>query len=103
MLPPKAAATKPLLSRVAVKNAARIIEPLLCSRKRQFEFSTLKMRARLARRGALRGRVDGVQRLAAGHEEPIALGPAEADVAADLRQRIRPMSLPSGFHTVTPL
>src|SRR5207244_12345231 len=35
---------------------------------------------------ALRGAVDGVQRLAGGHEQPVALGPAEADVAARLRQ-----------------
>jgi len=35
----------------------------------------------------------------------IALGTSKADVAAHLRQpnRIRPMSLPSGVHTVTPL
>jgi hypothetical protein len=30
-------------------------------------------------------------------------GPPEADVAADLGRRMRPMSLPSGVHTVTPL
>ena len=35
----------------------------------------------------LRFDVDGVQRLAAGHEQAVALGAAEADVAADLRQQ----------------
>ena len=40
----------------------------------------------LARRCSLRGRVDGIERLARGHEQAIALGTAEADVAADLGQ-----------------
>ena len=31
--------------------------------------------------------IDGVERLAGGHEEAVALGPAEADVGADLRQQ----------------
>src|SRR5262249_47529269 len=39
----------------------------------------------LTRRGTLRGRVDGVKGLARGHEQPIALRPTEADVAANLR------------------
>src|SRR5437762_7286079 len=30
---------------------------------------------------------DGVQRLTGGHEEPVALGPAEAEVGADLREK----------------
>src|SRR5262249_44641801 len=34
----------------------------------------------------LRLHVDGVERLAGGHEQPIALGAAEADIAANLRQ-----------------
>jgi hypothetical protein len=34
-----------------------------------------------ARGGALRGGVDGVARLARGHEQAVALGAAEADVA----------------------
>src|SRR5688500_12432068 len=36
---------------------------------------------------ALGFHVDRVERLAAGHEEAVALGPTEADVAADLRQQ----------------
>ena len=36
---------------------------------------------------ALRLDVDGVQRLAGGHEQAVAFGAAEADVAADLRQQ----------------
>src|SRR5262245_11951954 len=40
----------------------------------------------LSRRGALRLDVHGVQRLAGRHEEAVALGPAEAHVAADLGQ-----------------
>jgi hypothetical protein len=34
----------------------------------------------------LRGEIDRVERLARGHEQPVALWAAEADVAADLRQ-----------------
>src|SRR6185312_8838760 len=41
--------------------------------------------ASLAWRGALRGGVDGVQRLARRHEQAVARRPAEADVAANLR------------------
>src|SRR3989442_13861116 len=40
---------------------------------------------RLTRCRALRRGVHGVQRLAGGHEQPVAVGPAEADVAARLR------------------
>ena len=36
---------------------------------------------------SLRLDVDGVERLAGGHEQPVALGPAEAEVGADLRQQ----------------
>src|SRR6266567_7531459 len=39
-----------------------------------------------ARGGALRGGVDGVERLARCHEQAVALGAAEADVAAHLGQ-----------------
>jgi hypothetical protein len=39
-----------------------------------------------ARGGALRGGVDGVARLARGREQAVALGAAEADVAAHLGQ-----------------
>src|SRR6266567_1836167 len=39
-----------------------------------------------ARGGALRGGVDGVERLARGHEQAVAFGAAEADVAAHLGQ-----------------
>src|SRR5450631_1786587 len=39
-----------------------------------------------ARSGALRGGVHGVERLARGHEQAVALGAAEADVAAHLGQ-----------------
>src|SRR5262245_66450841 len=39
-----------------------------------------------ARRGALRCGVERVQRLAAAHEQPVALGPAERDVGAHLGQ-----------------
>src|SRR5262245_55143364 len=41
---------------------------------------------RLARPRALRSRVHGVERLACGHEQAVAFGAAEADVAADFRQ-----------------
>src|SRR5215510_1060691 len=41
---------------------------------------------RLARPRALRCRVHGIERLACGHEQTVALGAAEADVAADFRQ-----------------
>src|SRR5262245_55745318 len=44
------------------------------------------MRTLLARCGSLRVDVEGVQRLAPGHEQTIALGAAKAQVAADLRQ-----------------
>src|SRR5439155_18088793 len=37
--------------------------------------------------GPLRLDVDGVERLAGRHEQAVALGAAEADVAADLRQQ----------------
>src|SRR5262245_49843918 len=40
----------------------------------------------LTRGRALRGSVHRVERLAGGHEQPVPLGTAEADVAADLRQ-----------------
>src|SRR2546421_8835901 len=40
----------------------------------------------LSRPGALRAGVERVERLAGRHEQPVALGTAEADVAADLRQ-----------------
>src|SRR6266700_556929 len=40
----------------------------------------------LPRSGALRVDVDGVERLAGGHEQAVPLRPTEADVAADLRQ-----------------
>src|SRR5688572_27731998 len=50
----------------------------------------------LAGCGALRGRVHRVERLARGHEEPVALRPAEADVAADLRQADAPDELAAG-------
>src|SRR6202158_2623432 len=43
--------------------------------------------------GALRGGVDRVERLARGHEQAVALGPAEADVAADLGQPDAPDEL----------
>src|SRR5438128_3141715 len=43
-------------------------------------------RAVSARPRALRRRVDRVERLAGGHEQAVALGAAEADVAADLRE-----------------
>src|SRR4051794_9914675 len=36
----------------------------------------------LTRGGALRVDVQGVERLAGGHEEPVPLGPAEADIGA---------------------
>src|SRR5688572_32936998 len=39
-----------------------------------------------AGRGALGVHVHRIQRLARGHEQPIALGPAEGDVRTDLRQ-----------------
>src|SRR4051812_44709121 len=35
---------------------------------------------------SLRFHIHGIQRRAAGHEEPVPLGAAEADVAANLRQ-----------------
>src|SRR5713101_1467462 len=47
----------------------------------------------LAGRGALRGGVDRVERLAGRHEQAVALGPAEADVAADLGQPDAPDEL----------
>src|SRR5947207_4536536 len=40
----------------------------------------------LSRPGALRAGVERVERLAGCHEQPVALGTAEAHVAADLRQ-----------------
>src|SRR5882724_4572632 len=48
---------------------------------------------RLTGGGALRGGVDRVEGLAGGHEEAVALGPAEADVAADLGQADAPDEL----------
>src|SRR5262245_46139218 len=47
----------------------------------------------LAWGGPLRGGVQRVERLAGGHEEPVALGTAEAHVAADLRQTDAPDEL----------
>ena len=37
--------------------------------------------------GALRLHIDGIERLAGAHKEAVALGAAEADVGADLRQQ----------------
>ena len=48
------------------------------------EHETMKQRS--ARPRSLRGEVDGIERLARGHEEAVALGAAEANVGADLRQ-----------------
>src|SRR5882762_3178969 len=46
--------------------------------------SSRRRRRRLRRRGALRGDVERVERLAPAHEQAVALGTAEADVGADL-------------------
>src|SRR5262249_18817191 len=48
---------------------------------------------RLRRRGSLRGDVEGVERLAPAHEEPVALGAAERDVRADLGEPDAPDEL----------
>src|SRR5437867_277830 len=40
--------------------------------------------------------VDRVQRLAGGHEQPVPLGAAEADIPADLRDPDAPGELPFG-------
>ena len=53
-------------------------------RKRRY-FST--------RRGALRSRVNSVQRLTGRHEQEVALGAAEADIAADFGQPDAPDQL----------
>src|SRR5258705_11424081 len=45
-----------------------------------------RRRRRLRRRGALRGDVERVERLAPAHEQAVALWTAGADVGADLRQ-----------------
>src|SRR5204863_2737749 len=46
----------------------------------------LPLRLRLSGRGALRRGIDGIQRLARSHEQAVALGSAEAHVAANLGQ-----------------
>src|SRR4051812_8328088 len=51
------------------------------------------MAARSARRSPLRIHEDGIERLARRHEEPVALGTAEADVAAHLGQADAPEQL----------
>src|SRR5262249_51506186 len=56
-----------------------------CAGNRSAERLKAAVPASLARRGPLRSGVDGIERLARRHKQAIALRPAKADIAADLR------------------
>ena len=54
----------------------------------------------------LRFHVNGIERRATGHEQPVPLGAAEADIGADLRQSDQANSVSIGrkyVHTVIPV
>src|SRR5260370_22223622 len=52
--------------------------------------------------GALGLHIDGIERLAGAHEQAVALGPAQADLGAPLRQQDHAQPPPRGGHACAP-
>src|SRR5579871_932343 len=61
--------------------------------RRRWLLHRARRRRRSARSRPLRGGIDSVERLACGHEQPVALGSAEGDVAAHLGEANPPEQL----------